>query len=225
VVRLLLATLLGSGATGLPATAPPPAHLIASVRPGSLVVLRDKPSGSVVGRVGSRTPFGSHRTLAVLASRRGRWLGVSEAGIRDNRLVWLDARRGGLHYVHTGVELDADLSRRTLLVRRNGRAQRSIRVAVGAPGSPTPTGRFAVTDKLDGRRYSSSYGCCILALSATQRHLPAGWTGGNRIAIHGTQSQRDLGRASSAGCLHASDDDLRYLMRSVPLGTPIAIRP
>ena len=92
-------------------------------------------------------------------------------------------------------------------------------VGVGRPGSPTPTGRFAVTDKLGGASYSASYGCCIIALSATQPNLPAGWPGGNRIAIHGGPT----GGAVSAGCIHAADGDLRYLMRLVPLGTPVAI--
>ncbi len=96
---------------------------------------------------------------------------------------------------------------------------------MGAFDSPTPTGHFAVTDKLDGGTFSSEYGCCILALSAVQPNLPAGWTGGNRVAIHGTLSASDFGRAVSAGCVHAPDSDLRYLMRVVPLGTPVLIRP
>jgi lipoprotein-anchoring transpeptidase ErfK/SrfK len=96
---------------------------------------------------------------------------------------------------------------------------------VGAFDSPTPTGRFAVTDKLDGGDFSSAYACCILALSAVQTNLPAGWAGGNRVAIHGTVSASDFGRAVSAGCVHARDSDLRYLMRVVPLGTPVLIRP
>jgi L,D-transpeptidase catalytic domain len=225
MARLLLTMLLGTWAlNGPPAAASPPTHLIAYVRHGSLVTLRNKPFGSVVGRVGATTVFGSQRALGVLTSRHGRWLGVTEAGVADNRIVWLDAHKRGLQYVHTGFELTVDLSRRALLVRRGRQAARSIRVDVGRPGSPTPTGRFAVTDKLDARRYSAAYGCCILALSATQPHLPAGWLGGDRIAIHGTQSQHQHGHAISAGCLHASDEDLRYLMRTVPLGTPIAIR-
>src|SRR3954469_22028600 len=98
-------------------------------------------------------------------------------------------------------------------------------VGVGAFDSPTPTGRFSVTDKLRGADFSASYGCCILALSAVQPHLPDGWTGGNRVAIHGTLSASDFGAAVSAGCVHAHDGDLRFLMRVVPLGTPVVIRP
>jgi lipoprotein-anchoring transpeptidase ErfK/SrfK len=178
----------------------------------------------VVARVGSITRFGSQRALGVVQSRRGRWLAVTEAGIANNRVVWIDAQAGGLRYARTPLQLIVDLSQRTLDVRRNGKLVRRLSVAVGRPDSPTPTGRFSVTDKLNGGAFSASYGCCILALSAIQPNLPAGWTGGNRIAIHGTLSA-DFGRAVSAGCMHAQDTDLRYLMRIVPLGTQVVIRP
>ena len=92
------------------------------------------------------------------------------------------------------------------------------------PGSETPTGRFAVTDKLSGPRFGPYYGCCILALNGKQPNLPAGWQGGNRLAIHGTNSPGTIGAAASAGCLRAGDADLRLLMRRVPLGTPVFIR-
>ena len=90
--------------------------------------------------------------------------------------------------------------------------------------TPTPTGRFAVTDKLSGPRYGGYFGCCILALSGTQPHLPPGWRGGNRLAIHGTDRSGTIGRRSSAGCLRAGERPLRALMRDVPLGTPVEIR-
>jgi lipoprotein-anchoring transpeptidase ErfK/SrfK len=149
---------------------------------------------------------------------------VTEAGVGDNRLVWIDARESGLSYTRTRLEVDVTLSSRTLVLRRDGHVVRRMIVGIGRPGSPTPTGRFSVTDKLSGQAYSAVYGCCILALSATQPNLPAGWSGGNRIAIHGTPSPSDFGHAVSAGCVHASALDLRYLMRTVPLGTPVVIR-
>jgi L,D-transpeptidase-like protein len=213
-----------SGWVRVEAPPPPARHVIAQVRPGHVLALHSRPFGPVVARVGAITRFGSRRALGVVATRRGRWLAVTEAGIRNNRVVWIDARAGGLRYARTRIQLEVDLSSRTLLVRRDGAAVRRLNVGIGRPDSPTPTGRFAVTDKLAGNQFSAAYGCCILALSAVQPNLPAGWTGGNRIAIHGTVSSSDFGRAISAGCVHASDADLRYLMRLVPLGTPVVIR-
>jgi hypothetical protein len=61
---------------------------------------------------------------------------------------------------------------------------------------------------------------CILALSGHQSHRPPGWHGGTRIAIHGGT----IGGSTSAGCVHAGAADLRYLMATVPLGTPVTIR-
>ena len=99
------------------------------------------------------------------------------------------------------------------------------RVAVGAAAHPTPTGRFGVTDKLPGRRFGSVYGCCILAISAIQEKLPANWPGGNRIALHGTNLPSSIGNPVSTGCVRVGERPLRRMMRRVPLGTPVIIRP
>jgi len=202
-----------------------PAHVIAYVRPGRSVALRDRPFGRILARVGATTPFGSPRALGVITTDRGRWLGVTDPAVGRNRLVWVDARTGDLRYARTALELDVDLSSRSVAVRQDRVVIRHLSVGIGGPDSPTPTGRFAVTDKLNGRAYSGVYGCCVLALSAIQPNLPSGWRGGNRIAIHGTLSSSDFGAAVSAGCVHARDYDLRFLMRNVPLGTPVVIRP
>jgi hypothetical protein len=201
--------------------APPAAHTIVRVRAGD-VALRSRPFGPVVERVGSRTEFGSPRAFGVVA-RRGRWLGVTDATLGNGRLGWIDAPDSRVSYSRTRLEIDVDLSSRTLVLRRGDVIVLRTNVGVGRPGSPTPTGRFAVTDKLNGPSYSRYYGCCILALSATQPNLPRGWSGGNRIAIHGTPTTSDFGHAVSAGCVHAPDGELRYLMRTVPLGTPVFI--
>ena len=220
----LLATLLAAATIAHPQPRPS-THVIAHVRSGDFVALRSRPFGAVVARVGARTRFGSERALGVVATRRGRWLAVTEPGVAGNRVVWVDARAGGLRYSRTPLELDIDLSDRRLTVRRGEAVLRGVSVGVGAFASPTPTGRFALTDKLDGANFSTAYGCCILALSAIQPNLPRGWAGGNRVAIHGTLSPSDFGRAVSAGCVHAPDADLRWLMRVAPLGTPVVIRP
>ena len=96
-----------------------------------------------------------------------------------------------------------------------------MRVAVGAAGTPTPTGRFAVTDRLPG---FGPYGCCILALSARQPNLAQGWSGGNRIAIHGTAVTSSIGTAVSNGCLRTTDRNMRRLVRLARPGTRVLIK-
>jgi len=182
-------------------------------------LLRSSPGGRTVATVTPRTEFGSPRILAVVRRKPG-WLGVIAPELPNGRIGWIAQRRAQL--VSEPVRVRIDLGERRLTVLRRGRAVLRMPVGVGAPGTPTPTGRFAVTD---GLRTSpgSVYGCCILALSAHQPHIAQGWTGGDRIAVHGTTAPSTIGEATSHGCLHASDADLRRLLRLATLGARVQI--
>jgi lipoprotein-anchoring transpeptidase ErfK/SrfK len=221
---LLLAGVLLWPAGGIvharPAIDPDVPTLLLRVRLHERVRLHARPGGRVVAIYGSRTEFGSRTVLTVLA-RRGAWAQVSAAALGGRR-AWLRidhrvARR------QTRWELRADISARTLTAIHDGRVAHTYRVAVGAGISPTPTGRFQVTDKLKGPRFGASYGCCIMALSTNQPHPPPGWTGMARMAVHGTNVDATVGDAVSAGCLHAHAVAMRWLVRHVPNGTPVVI--
>lgn len=185
------------------------------------VVLRARPDGPRLVRVGPRGALGGPLVFGVVAVR-GRWVAVTAEGLPNGRYGWV---KFGRDVAVQPVEwtLRASLSRRDLEVMRDGRLARTIRVGIGRPGSPTPVGHFAVAEKLSGP-FGSAFGCCILALTARQPHLPPGWN--TRItyyvAIHAGSGR---GAAVSAGCLHATETDVRYLMRTVPLGTPVEISP
>jgi hypothetical protein len=191
--------------------------IVATVKPGERVPLHARPHGRSVGVLGARTVYGSRLTLPVVRTR-GDWLGVISAAMPNGRLGWIKSEAGALTFGRVRLELEADLSQQLLRVWMHGHVVRRFRVGIGRPGASTPTGRFSVTDKMPGSSLGSYYGCCILALSGNQPHPPRGWTGGARLAIHGGAYG-----AVSAGCLHASTRDLRYLMRFVPLGTQIVI--
>jgi lipoprotein-anchoring transpeptidase ErfK/SrfK len=198
----------------------PTGFLIARPRNGTLL-LHSRPGGAVVATLGTSTEFGSPLRLGVVKDR-GRWLGVVSTRLPNGQIGWV--RRTAVRLATTNISLTLDLSRRRLVLKRGDHVVRRMVVGIGRPSSPTPRGRFAVTDKLSGYRYSPAYGCCIVALSAHQPNLPAGWTGGNRIAIHGTNNPASIGVPSSAGCPHASYADMQALMRRVPLGAPVFIR-
>jgi lipoprotein-anchoring transpeptidase ErfK/SrfK len=209
-----------------PRAAPKPLPMFSIVRlqPGRTLALHSRPGGRVIARVSSTTRFGTQTTLAV-AAKRGPWVGLTSTDIPNGTLGWVKrSRRDGLKASSTHVSLRIDLSRRSLELRDGRRVIRRASVGIGRPGSPTPTGRFSVTDEISGSRYGPFYGCCIVALSGHQLHTPPGWQGGNRLAIHGTDNPGSIGVPSSAGCLHADAADLRVLMRRVPLGTPVFIQ-
>jgi lipoprotein-anchoring transpeptidase ErfK/SrfK len=211
--------------TVVPVTTPPAPvlerveDLAARIPAGRSVALRARPDGRLLATVPARTEFGSPQTMAV-AFRKGDWIAVRSPALGNRRVGWV--RRRPLRLVRRPVRLEVDLSRRVLLVREESSVLRTISVAIGAPDTPTPTGRFYVTDKLPGVDFGSYYGCCILALSGRQPNLPEGWSGGDRLAIHGSPTPT-WGEAVSNGCLHAPEADLRYLMKTVPLGTTVRV--
>jgi hypothetical protein len=194
-----------------------PGHL-AAMAPRRGLTLRDRPGGKVVAHLRPRTEYGSP-TVVWAPERRGRWLGVISTAAGNNRIAWLDAQRDRPRMWRSPLSLRADLSARSLELRRGAKVVRRIPIGVGAPGTPTPVGRFTVTDKLIPGPRHSYYGCCLFALSGHQPNLRPGWAGGDRIAIHGGST----GGAASAGCMHASDADLRRLMKVIPVGTPVYI--
>jgi hypothetical protein len=198
-----------------------PGHL-AVIAPRDGLTLRARPGGRVVAHLKQRTRWGSP-TVVLAVERRGRWLGVIATALANNRIAWLDVERERPRMFRTRLSLHADLSDRSLVLRDGNRVRRRMQVTIGGVGSPTPTGRFAVTDKLIPAPHQTYYGCCILALSGHQPRLRPGWAGGDRIAIHGTPGDA-TGLAASAGCLRARDADLRALMRILPAGTPVVIR-
>jgi L,D-transpeptidase-like protein len=183
--------------------------------------LRSTPGGPVVARLGRRSEFGSARVLAVTGRRDG-WLRVIASELPNGEHGWIRARAARLGA--TDVSLVVDRSRRMLTLRRGRQVLRRLPVAVGRPDTPTPVGRFAVTDRLRSMRPDSPYGCCAVALSGHQTELLPGWPGGDRLAIHGTPQPETIGKPVSLGCMRARTADLRALMRTVPLGAPVFVR-
>jgi lipoprotein-anchoring transpeptidase ErfK/SrfK len=182
--------------------------------------VHDRPGGRVLARLGTRTQFGSPRVLGVAARRPG-WVAVRTEALPNGRPGWVPARDVQLTPLRSVVEID--LSARRLLVRRDGKVRLRGRVAVGRPEHPTPTGTYAVTDRLRVPA-GTPYGCCVIAISGRQPHVPQGWIGGDRLAIHGTADPASIGTAASLGCMRAAETTMRRLMASLPLGTPVRIR-
>jgi len=217
----LIASLAAAVAAASNAAAPP--HLgtteLAARPLRPTVVLRAGPHGRALVRVGPRGALGGPLVLGVVGVR-GPWVEVTAQALPNGHFGWVKFGRDvAVHPVRWTLRVS--LARHELAVLHGDRVIRRIRVGIGRQSSPTPTGRFAVAEKLSGA-FGPAFGCCILALTAHQPRLPVGW---NRhvtyyIAIHAGAGE---GSAVSAGCLHMREADVRYLMRTIPLGTPVQI--
>jgi hypothetical protein len=182
--------------------------------------LYQDPGGPRRLKITPRTEWGSERVLGVI-NQRGGWLAVQAPELRNGEVGWMKSSDATTSCVDWS--LHADLSRRTIYVRRGDHTVRTFRVAIGRSENPTPKGRFSVTDRLKVTGSSSPYGCCVLALTGHQTNLPPYWPGGDRLAIHATDDESSIGKPVSLGCMRTVSAEARWLINTIPLGTPVFI--
>jgi hypothetical protein len=188
---------------------------------GRQELLYDRPGGRPKLRIAAETEWNTPRVLSVVEHRLG-WLAVLVSELKNGRVAWIPLDRVTRLKAVTW-SLHVDLSKRQLMVRHGGKAVRRFQIGIGRPGHSTPQGRFAVTDRLHVTDPASPYGCCVLALSGHQTRLPPGWPGGDRLAVHATADLSGLGHEVSLGCMRAHPSTARWLIRRIPLGSPVFI--
>ena len=167
---------------------------------GSTTLTRRRPSFSSSNRTGVPT------VVAVPAEIRASdcsalwyrvWLPGRAGGSRQERLC---SRRGG-HALRGARRASLiDLSDRRLTLFENGRPVLRVPVAVGAPATPTPRGRFFVVERIRVTDPGGPYGADALALSAFSEKLTY-WPDGGPVAIHGTDDP-SLDRSGGVARLH-----------------------
>lgn len=195
-----------------PAKPPAPRYLI-----GRLL----KPIATPAGVVQATTPLGSPTWVLVVRRNHDR-AQVLVPGMPHARLARIDVSDLSLRW--TRISVTIDLSARRLEIKRGRQVAGRFRVAVGSSSTPTPIGRFFVTDRVHFPA-GSIYGSFALGLAAHQTApLPAGWSGGDQIAIHGTDAPSSIGQAVSLGCVRVGGRALTLLQRLVPLGAPVVIK-
>jgi hypothetical protein len=157
----------------------------------------------------------------VLASRRVRgttWLHIRVPGRPNGRTGWVAADAlGALHLVRTRFVVDHRTLRATLY--RAGRVIWQAPVGVGAPGTPTPRGRFYIREKL--RAAGGVYGPWAFGTSAYSSL--SDWPGGGVVGVHGTNQPGALPARISHGCIRVRNADIERLARLMPIGTPVQI--
>ncbi|MGI8749088.1 MAG: L,D-transpeptidase, partial [Thermoleophilaceae bacterium] len=201
---------------------PQSAYQYPTARVAHRTKLYKKPGGKVRLKISPKTEWDTPRVLGVV-ERRGKWLGVLVPELRNGQKAWV--REDKVAKVSAvNWSLNADLSKRRMTVEHNGKTVRTMRIGVGRRDHSTPVGRYAVTDKLRVSDPSSPYGCCVLALSGHQTRLPAGWPGGDRLAVHATRDLSGLGKQVSLGCMRTDPRDTKWMLNRIPLGTPVFVR-
>lgn len=149
-----------------------------------------------------------------------RWWKV-QLPLRPNGITgWVRPADVVVQKVRTRILVDVSARRVTLF--RAGRRVLSTPAAVGAPATPTPTGRYYVNQRLVPADTHGPFGPAALGISAFSPVL-TGWAQGGPVAIHGTDAPWSIGRAVSNGCIRVPNDVLTRIFRVAVAGTPVVI--
>jgi lipoprotein-anchoring transpeptidase ErfK/SrfK len=178
--------------------------------------VRARPGGAAVATLGTRTPEGTDNIVQIAARRPPN----VKVALTDGVTGWVPRRAlGGYATVTTRLDVDLRALRATLY--RDGRQLLSAPVGAGAAGTPTPTGRFYIRDKLTRYR-SPAYGPVAFGTSARSATV-TDWPAGGYVGIHGTDRPDLLPGRVSHGCIRLRNADILRLARLMPVGTPLTI--
>jgi lipoprotein-anchoring transpeptidase ErfK/SrfK len=193
-----------------------------------VVVARSAPSekASVIAELRNPTASGGALVFLVVTSPdrlSAEWLEVM-LPVRPNGTVgWIRTRDVDLSLDPFRIEIDVS-ERRLDLYERDVRTL-STEIAVGAGATPTPFGKFYLAELLQPPDPGGVYGPFAFGLSGFSETLDRFAGGEGVVGIHGTNEPSSLGREVSHGCIRVHNDVIVNLATTVPLGTPVSIRP
>lgn len=170
-----------------------------------------------------RSLEGKPMPLVLLVERRRRgWLKVQLPTRPNLATGWI--RRRAVRLTQNEWRLRVDLSAFTVTTWRGKRRVSVHKIGVGRSVSPTPRGRYYLTDLVKPPNPNGLYGTYAFGLSAHSKVFTSFGTGNGQIGIHGTNDPKTLGTNVSHGCIRVANSVIESFARHLPLGTPVTIR-
>jgi lipoprotein-anchoring transpeptidase ErfK/SrfK len=131
-------------------------------------------------------------------------------------------------------EIVLELGKRTISLIEGGKVLGKWPVAIGDPGTPTPTGRYSIRNKVVNPQYQSTKTGKNNPTIGPNGPLGDRWIGFHTTArdqfgIHGTPPAWawavHQGAAVTHGCVRMLGPHVRALFEQVDVGTPVVVKP
>lgn len=185
------------------------------VHPKRMLPLYDEPYGTAFAKIAPKQ-FGD--TWLPVITRNRDWVQVLLPSKPNGSTGWLHSR--DVQEAHSRFVVKVHLGSHELELIENDRRVGTWPVAIGAPATPTPTGRTFVlgqiTDELQ------PFSPVILPLGSHSDTLDSYGGGPGTVALHGWTDPSVFGQSVSHGCVRVPDDALD-LLRTIPTGTPVMV--
>jgi lipoprotein-anchoring transpeptidase ErfK/SrfK len=164
-----------------------------------------------------------YETVFLVEEQRGDWLKVLLPVRPNGSSGWI--RSSDVRLVVNPFRIEVDLSDRRLEVFQGNQLFMEDTVAIGAPGTPTPIGRFYIRVLLQPPTPDTVYGAYAYGLSSHSETLNEFNGGDAEVGIHGNNDTSALGKDVSNGCIRMDNDKITRLTKVLQMGTPVEVRP
>ncbi len=194
--------------------------LVAQVQRQFIVVYRRPDAGTFSQLLYNPNAEGAQLVFLVNA-RRGDWLRVYLPTRPNFSTGWI--RASEVKVVGDSYRVKVNLPEHRLTVWRQARVVLRQPVGVGRAVTPTPGGRYFITELLAQPNPHGFYGPYAFGLSAHSDVLNEFRGADGEIGIHGTDLPSGIGTDVSHGCIRIANPAITRLAHLLPLGTPVTI--
>jgi hypothetical protein len=195
-------------------------------RPARIYKIRAGPGRHhrTVGKLRFLTEDRAPENYLVLRSKLGRheqpWLQIRVPRRPNGSKGWVPRRAlGPLRVLTTSLEIDKRRLKGRLF--KDGKEVWTSSIGIGAPGTPTPSGRYWIRERLSNLGGNPAYGPLAFGTAAYSRLSE--WPGGGVIGIHGTNAPGLIPGRPSHGCVRVPNSRILKLDKLMPVGTPVWI--
>lgn len=204
----------------VPAPAITPVAVTTRVAEASIahVTAYDAPDGAALADFANPIASGAPLTFFIELEKDG-WLQVRLPMRPNGSVGWIrgsDVTQQTLNY-----SLRVSVAEHTVTLLKDDVVVDTFPAAVGTGDTPTPLGKFYLTELLAPTNYG--YGPFAYGISAFSEVLNTFGGGPGQIGIHGTDDESSVGQSVSHGCIRLHNDAITMLANLLPLGTPITI--
>lgn len=159
--------------------------------------------------------------VVVVLENQGEWMKVLITARPNHTTGWIKA--DDVTIAATDYRMELDLSTYHLKVFKGAELFIESDVVIGKDSTPTPLGRFFVTEKIKNQSDRGVYGAWILPTNGYSEVLDTFDGGLPQVAFHGTNQPELIGTKASNGCVRLPNDVVSKIAEAIPAGTPIDI--
>ena len=152
---------------------------------------------------------------------QGDWLRVMVTARPNHTEGWVKA--DDVELGTTDYRLELDLSTYTLRVYKGPSVFLETTVAIGRESTPSPVGKFFLTEIIKNSSDTGLYGAYIIPINGYSEVLDSFDGGLPQVALHGTNQPELLGSKASNGCIRMANDAITKIAENVPAGATVEI--